>query len=300
MLSPTPPVCDYEGSDYRTRFWQGQGRSYEDRVERIALRRLMPPTGTTLIEIGAGFGRLANEYTGYDQVVLFDYSRSLLQEAQAHLGHDSRFIYVVGNWYKMPFVAGLFQTLVQVRTLHHAADVPALLQQLDRIAQPNSTYILEFANKHNIKAMVRFWLGHQPWSPFDDKPIEFVELNFNFHPRWLQQQLNLANFTCSRMLTVSRYRSALIKKLVPGALLVYSDSLLQWTGNWWQLTPSVFMQNKHHNEGEPVQGADFFACPECSTALGKGEDGLLLCPNPDCGRQWQEKDGIYNFKEPIS
>ena len=126
-MDDTPPVCDYEGSDYRTRFWEGQGRSYEDQVERVALRRLMPPAGQTLIEIGAGFGRLADEYRGYRQVVLFDYSRSLLREAQTQLPQlaapDTEFIFVAGNWYKMPFVAGLFDTMVQVRTLHHAADV---------------------------------------------------------------------------------------------------------------------------------------------------------------------------------
>ncbi|MCP4423429.1 MAG: class I SAM-dependent methyltransferase, partial [Chloroflexi bacterium] len=105
-MTDTPPVCDYEGSDYRTRFWENQGRDYEDRVERIALRRLMPANGSTLIEIGAGFGRLADEYVGYDKVVLFDYSRSLLREAQAQLGDDPRFIYVAGNWYNMPFVDG--------------------------------------------------------------------------------------------------------------------------------------------------------------------------------------------------
>ena len=63
-MTSKPPVCDYEGSDYRTRFWEGQGRDYEDQVERIALRRLMPPDGKTLIDIGAGFGRLADEYDG--------------------------------------------------------------------------------------------------------------------------------------------------------------------------------------------------------------------------------------------
>ena len=90
-MKETPPVCDYEGSDYRTRFWEGQGRTYEDQVERVALNRLMPSTGSTLIEIGAGFGRLADEYKGYDKVVLFDYSRSLLKEAQDHLGKNGRF-----------------------------------------------------------------------------------------------------------------------------------------------------------------------------------------------------------------
>ena len=44
-MSDSPPVCDYEGSDYQARFWEDQGREYEDRVERIALRRLMPAGG---------------------------------------------------------------------------------------------------------------------------------------------------------------------------------------------------------------------------------------------------------------
>ena len=79
-----PPICDYEGSNYRTEFWEERGRDYEDRVERIALRRLLPRRGYRLLEIGAGFGRLTNEYDGFDQVVLLDYSLSQLQYAQEH------------------------------------------------------------------------------------------------------------------------------------------------------------------------------------------------------------------------
>ena len=184
MTANKPPVCDYEGSDYRTRFWENQGREYEDLVERVALQQFLPPTGKTLIEIGAGFGRLADEYAGYKKVVLFDYSRSLLREAQEHLGKNDQFIYVAGNWYNMPFVDGLFETMVQIRTLHHAADAPALFKELARIAQTGGTYILEFANKRNLKAIGRYWLKQQNWSPFTHDPIEFVELNFDFHPQW--------------------------------------------------------------------------------------------------------------------
>jgi len=36
-----PPVCDYEGSDYQSRFWETGGREYEDRCEGIALKRLL-------------------------------------------------------------------------------------------------------------------------------------------------------------------------------------------------------------------------------------------------------------------
>ena len=206
MTEDKPLVCDYEGSDYRTRFWDGQGRDYEDLVERVALRRLLPPTGSTLIEIGAGFGRLADEYRGYERVVLFDYSRSLLREAQAHLGDDPRYVYVAGNWYDMPFVAGLFNAMVQIRTLHHAADAPALFRELARIARPSGHYILEFANKQNLKAILRYALRRQNWSPFDREPVEFVALNFDFHPRWIREQVTGAGFTPSKTLAVSYFR----------------------------------------------------------------------------------------------
>jgi ubiquinone/menaquinone biosynthesis C-methylase UbiE len=298
-LTDTPPVCDYEGSDYRTRFWEGQGRDYEDRVERIALHRLMPPAGTTLIEIGAGFGRLADEYLGYDKVVLFDYSRSLLREAQEHLGDDPRFLYVAGNWYNMPFVDGLFATMVQIRTLHHAADAPALFRELARIARGNGRYILEFANKLNIKAILRYWTGRQEWSPFDQEPVEFVDLNFDFHPRWIRQELTAAGFKPGRMLTVSHFRIALLKRLVPTGLLAALDSLAQLTGNWWQLSPSVFVDVAHPANGETAVPGTFFACPTCKTALGNVENGRLACTNPNCGRQWRFDNGLYDFKEPL-
>jgi SAM-dependent methyltransferase len=298
-LTDSPPVCDYEGSDYRTRFWEGQGRNYEDQVERIALRRLMPSTGTTLIEIGAGFGRLANEYVGYDKVVLFDYSRSLLRESQDHLGDDPRFIYVAGNWYNMPFVAGLFETMVQIRTLHHAADAPALFRELARIARADGQYILEFANKLNMKAILRYWARRQNWSPFEYEPVEFVDLNFDFHPRWIRQELAAAGFGTGRALTVSHYRIALLKRLVPTGLLVALDSLAQWTGNWWQLSPSVFVHNAHPRGGATAVPNTFFACPTCKTTLGGVANGRLICPNPACGQQWRVEKGLYDFKEPL-
>ncbi|KAA3660550.1 MAG: methyltransferase domain-containing protein [Chloroflexi bacterium] len=297
-MMTTPPVCDYEGSDYRTRFWEGQGRTYEDQAERIALRRLLPATGSTLIEIGAGFGRLADEYRGYEKVVLFDYSRSLLREAQAHLGDDPKFIYVAGNWYNMPFVDGLFEAMVQIRTLHHAADAPALFTQLARIAKPGGTYVLEFANKQNLKAILRYALRRQNWSPFDQEPVEFVELNFDFHPRWIQTQLQLAGFESGQKLTVSHFRIPLIKQVLPTGLLVSLDSMAQRTGNWWQLSPSVFVHNQHPTSGETAPADAFFACPECGSPLVDVKKELLVCAG--CGLQWQVKDGLYDFKAPVN
>ena len=81
MSQTARPICDYEGSAYRTEFW-GQGREYEDAVEREALRHLLPPAGRRLVEIGIGYGRLADLYGGYDEVIFFDYALSQLRQAQ--------------------------------------------------------------------------------------------------------------------------------------------------------------------------------------------------------------------------
>ena len=53
----TPPVCNYEGSDYQQSFWEQGGREYEDRAEAIALKRMLPKSGKLMLELGAGAGR---------------------------------------------------------------------------------------------------------------------------------------------------------------------------------------------------------------------------------------------------
>jgi ubiquinone/menaquinone biosynthesis C-methylase UbiE len=108
------------------------------------MQKLLPPQRQRLIEIGAGFGRLADLYHGYQQVVLNDYARTQLEEAQNYLGHDKRFIYVVSDIYNMPFVDNLFDALTMVRVMHHLADVPAACSpghSSDRIRQQISSQV---------------------------------------------------------------------------------------------------------------------------------------------------------------
>lgn len=81
----TPPVCDYEGSDYQTSFWDQGGRQYEDLAETIALKRLLPAQGKLLLELGAGAGRNTPRYKGFEQIVLLDYSRTQLQQARERM-----------------------------------------------------------------------------------------------------------------------------------------------------------------------------------------------------------------------
>lgn len=289
-------VIDYEGSDYQERFWQRGGREYEDLAERIALRRLLPPIGRRLVEFGAAFGRLADLYDGYQQVILLDYSRSLLRQAQARLGVGGRYVYVAANIYKLPLAAGVIDAAVMVRVMHHLADVPAALAQIRRVIAPGGVFIAEYASKRHLKAIARYTLRRQAWSPFDPTPYEFVPLNFDFHPGWMSEQVRGAGFSIERELAVSHFRLPVLKRLAPANALAVADGAVQAIGARWKLTPSVFVRCSTQGALPPTLPAQLFQCPECAGALARGQASLDCA---GCGRRWSSLGGLYDFKEPV-
>jgi SAM-dependent methyltransferase len=296
-----PPVCDYEGSDYQSTFWERGDREYEDRVEAIALKRLLPKSGRLLLELGAGAGRNTPRYTGFEQVVLVDYSRSQLKQAQARLGLPERHIFVAADIYRLPFVDGAFDAATMIRTLHHMADAPRALAQVRNALAPGATFILEFANKKNLKAILRYWLGRQGWNPFTIEPVEFAELNFDFHPKAVRNWLGALRFDIRRQLAVSYLRAGLLKRLVPTSALVTLDSLLQWTGAYWQFSPSVFM--KAVLRGEQHMGLvddirSIFKCPDCGHAPLSDQGSRMECPV--CKRIFPVEDGIFDFRPAVT
>ena len=297
----TPPVCNYEGSDYQTSFWDKGGREYEDRTEAIALQRLLPKSGRLLLELGAGAGRNTPRYLGFDRIILLDYSRTQLEQAQQRLGATDKYIYVAADAYRLPFVDGLFDAATMIRTLHHMADAPKALGQVKQVLRSGGTFILEFANKLNLKAIVRYLLGRQKWSPFTREPVEFVELNFDFHPHAVRDWLTGLGFSIERTLTLSHFRIGILKRFVPTGMLVFFDSLFQWTGAFWQLSPSVFVRATVTGQSAPSSKAgdliSCFKCPNCATSPLRDRQDHLECPG--CGSRWQVKDGIYDFREPI-
>ena len=303
----TPPVCNYEGSDYQDSFWEKGGREYEDRTEAIALKRLLPKNGRLLLELGAGAGRNTPRYKGFERIVLLDYSRTQLEQAQQRLGTSEKYVYVAADAYRIPFVDGLFDVATMIRTLHHMSDAPKALEQVKKVMRLGGTFVLEFANKLNLKAILRYWLGRQKWDPFSLEPVEFVELNFDFHPKAIRKWLAEQGFMVEKTLTVSHFRVGLLKRLLPTSLLVFFDSLVQWTGQWWQLSPSVFVKavrgkrlDTQNEETFPRFASlnAFFKCPHCGTAQLEDQKAYLECYS--CGKLWEVKDGIYDFRQPLN
>ena len=301
MSQAKHPVCDYEGSAYRTEFW-GLEREYEGAVEKVALGHLLPPAGRRLVEIGGGYGRLVPLYSGYDEVVLFDYALSQLRQGRelwgdAGPGGRPRYTYVAGDFYRLPFASGLFDTVTVVRAIHHAADAPAVLRGVAQILAPGGTFVLEFANKRNLKAILRYLVRRQDWSPFDRDPVEFVKLNFDFHPAWMRERLSEAGLQVRKVRTVSHFRIGLLKRVVPTGLLVGLDRLFQPTGALWQLTPSVFVRCDARADRPAAPPDAFFRCTVCGSTMLVDEGDALWCT--DCGARFAVRDAIYDFRAPL-
>jgi ubiquinone/menaquinone biosynthesis C-methylase UbiE/ribosomal protein L37AE/L43A len=291
------PICDYEGSDYQERFWERSDRLYEDRVEAAALKKLLPPAGERILEVGAGAGRNVTRYHNFQQVTLVDYARSQLELAQQRLGREDRYCFVIADAYHLPFAEGVFDCVTMIRTLHHMVDPISALQQVRDVSHSGAVFILEFANKRNLKAILRWIARRQDWNPFHRGPVEFATLNFDFHPGDIRCWLEESEFQVERQLTVSHFRVGWLKRWVPLEVLVGLDTALQGTGRWWQYTPSIFVRSVAIGESKSVRTKAFWRCPECrSLAMEEVEEGIIC---RGCGKIWTYRDGIYNFREPL-
>jgi hypothetical protein len=192
-------------------------------------------------------------------------------------------------------VDGLFDAATMIRVIHHIKDAPAALAQVRQALQPGGTFVLEYANKRNLKAIARYLLRKQEWNPFDRAQVEFIPLNFDFHPAAMSAWLRQANFAIERQLAVSHFRMAWLKRNLPTDLLVRLDAFFQPVGAVWQYTPSMFVRARASGETRLAEAGTFFKCPKCGAALGEGSQSHIDCP--ECGRRWGKKNGIYNFKE---
>ena len=295
----TPPVCNYEGSDYQQSFWEQGGREYEDRAEAIALKRMLPKNGKLMLELGAGAGRNTPRYAGFERIVLLDYSTTQLIQAQEKLGCSDKYIYVAADIYRLPFRDRQFDAATMIRALHHMADAPKALKQIRNVLRSDAVFILEFANKLNLKSILRYITGRQKWNPFSLEPVEFVKLNFDFHPKAIRKWLGELGFSIEKTLTVSHFRLGLLKRIVPARLLAALDGLFQPTGEFWQFTPSVFVKARIkdtvHDDEVSLSVIDLFKCPDCEGEKLEEMNDHLHCPI--CESNWAVLDGIYDFRE---
>lgn len=156
---------DYENYDYRE-FWEEDKRLYEDGSERIAIRKFLKGEqrkNKLLVDLGCGYGRLFNEYQDFERIILVDFSIKNLQNAREiiskYLDNQkerlSHIFFVCADIARLPFKAGCVDSVLTVRVIHHLSNPGNLFHEVQRVLKNGGLFMLEFANKRNLKNILR-------------------------------------------------------------------------------------------------------------------------------------------------
>jgi len=167
------------------------------------------------VDIAGGYGRLAPEYLKRaDSATLFDYSKTEL--AQAHELYGDALKTKAGDIYELPFKDGEFSTLLMVRATHHFKDMKKVLKELYRILEPGGIAVIEVANKRTLPRIGRYLTGKTNINPFDKKVANLKEISadgfYNYHPKYMEDLFKKTGFRIDKVLSVSNFRSAKLKK----------------------------------------------------------------------------------------
>ncbi len=291
----SPEKIDYTNSKYQLEFWEKGNRAYEDQSEEIALKKLLPKSGKRMLEIGAGAGRNTLRYQGYEKIYLFDYALTQIQQAKQHLGDSPRFVYAAADVYQLPYNDNVFDGATMIRVIHHLSEIDPAMAEIQRVMEKDSTFILEFANKRNIKAILRWMTGRQKWNPFTKEQIEFEKLNFDNHPASIRASLESHGFVIERALSVSNLRIGALKKNQNNLKwMLKAEDKMQDLLAGIKLSPSVFLKCRKTGGAAYDPEAPVFRCPVCGSARLEETKEAMTCP--DCGKVYPIVDGIYNFR----
>ncbi len=235
-------VSDYNKYDY-TEFWQDTGREYEDAADRMAVRRLLPRHSKTLVDIAGGYGRLADEYLPRaDKAILFDYSEIGLKHAREKYG--KKLATKQGDIYDLPFKDGEVSTILMVRATHHFKDIDKVFKELYRILEPGGTAVIEVANKRTLPRIARYLTGKTKISPFDRSVANLTDVAkdgfFNYHPKYIEDLFEKTGFRIDKVLSVSNFRSAGLKKLFGAENLIKMEKSAQTALAPVRFAPSIY------------------------------------------------------------
>jgi len=177
-VAPIAFSKDYEGVDYE-RFWAGPGKRYLDRLEQRIVKHVLPGGGS-IVEIGAGFGRLGPCYIDkYQDVHMVEPASNLRAAAMGAFGSAVK--YHDASVYALPFADNSFDAVLMVRVFHHLHDSEAALKELHRILRPGGTLVFSYSNLRNPGRVARFVLGKVP-NPFAATKDEYLPDLFGHTP----------------------------------------------------------------------------------------------------------------------
>lgn len=247
-----PDIADYDKSGYDyTKYWEG--RQYELKVEKLTLTKLLPPRGDSILDIGGGYGRLMDVYCSrFLQCTILDYSTTLLNIAikRANQQGVKNLQIIQGDAYHLPFSDNNFDCAMMIRVLHHLEKPQLAIAEISRVLKHNGIFILEMANKINLKALIREMLKGNLLFRQNEAPLKISTTTiqsqegifYNFHPKYIEKLLKENEFEVQQQLSVSNLRSPTLKEIIPSSILLKIDQLIEPLFTRFYLGPSIWFK----------------------------------------------------------
>lgn len=244
---PSQVVADYNGYDYKKIFWENADRKYEDAADRLAIRKLLPEKIDQFVDIAGGYGRLADEYLPRAKTaIVFDYSKSELAQAKELYGDKIRT--KAGDIYDLPFADNSIDALMMIRATHHFKEMQKVSDQLYRVLKPGGIAVIEVANKKTLPKMFRYWFKKSDINPFSREVAHLKDLNsdgfYNYHPKYIEEVFRNSGFTIEKVLSVSNFRSAKLKKIFGTKNLIKMEKAAQSLLAPIRFAPSIYYRLK--------------------------------------------------------
>jgi SAM-dependent methyltransferase len=187
---PGLPWKGYEGQDYEE-FWTGPGKRSVDELERAIASHALPG-GESVVDIGAGFGRMGRCYLGKYRSVHMVEPASNLREMAARTYGDAVHMHEA-SVYDLPFPDASLDAVLMVRVFHHLGRPDAAVREIHRILKPAGRFVFSFSNNRNLKRIAQYLLGRAK-SPFTQDVETYAAMLAGHHPRWVEQLLSGEGF----------------------------------------------------------------------------------------------------------
>jgi ubiquinone/menaquinone biosynthesis C-methylase UbiE len=287
------PYSLYEGVDYE-QFWYGSQKRKLGELENAIVSNLLPLSGRRIIDVGCGYGRLANCYLDrFQQIIMVDGSISLLHQALEKT--RGRAIYIACDVTRLPFQTASFDAVLMIRVFHHIEDSQACLSELHRLLCNDGKLVFSYCNKQNARRVVRWLLGTQKENPFTKEPSGVRTTFISHHPKAVHGMLSQVGFS-----KMQYYGAGVLDRLTPG---------IGFTGRWRTLAKDLapfFAKSKIApwilcqaiSRGNPslidIKGInDLLQCPSCGGNLSD-EKNVFMCIM--CKRRYPVVDEIIDLR----
>lgn len=250
MTDKTIDYYDDPGFNYR-QFWAS--RQYEDQSEKIALKKFLSfiknKKEKSLIDIGAGFGRLAPVYAPlFKECLLVEPSEKLLAEAKKINQTYSNLEFKESYVEKLPVGDESFDVVLMIRVAHHLENLEQMVQEVKRILKPHGYFIMEYANKRHLKnfllAVIKFDVAFFSHLPENLKTKRAGTPFFNYHPNQINSLLWGYDFQIIKRLSVSNFRSPFLKKILPLVFLLSLEKIIAPVCSYFRSGPSIFILSR--------------------------------------------------------